>query len=97
MPGVVVHACNPRRLKQEDCEFEASLGYVARPGLTVSLLALVAFFLQPQLPLYFHHPSLFLLLIFTLAACHCVITAGFTTVFAVAMLLSLPPPVTVLP
>jgi hypothetical protein len=26
----MVHACNPRKLRQEDPEFEASLGYIAR-------------------------------------------------------------------
>jgi hypothetical protein len=31
MPGMVVHACNPRKLIQEDCEFQASLGYTAGP------------------------------------------------------------------
>jgi hypothetical protein len=32
-PDIVVHTCNPsdQRLRQEDCEFEASLDYMARP------------------------------------------------------------------
>jgi hypothetical protein len=31
-PGMVVYACNPRlrRLRQEDGEFEANLGYISR-------------------------------------------------------------------
>jgi hypothetical protein len=34
-PGVVVHTCNPAlwRLKQEDREWQANLGYIARPCL----------------------------------------------------------------
>jgi hypothetical protein len=37
--GVVVHACNPRaqKLRQENCEFQASLGYKARPCLKTKL------------------------------------------------------------
>jgi hypothetical protein len=38
-PGVVMHACNPStwKARQEDWNFEASLGYIVRPCLKTEL------------------------------------------------------------
>jgi hypothetical protein len=37
-PGVVIHACNPssQRLRQEDHEFEANLGYIVKSCLKIT-------------------------------------------------------------
>jgi hypothetical protein len=36
-PGMVVHGCNPtlRKVRQEDCEFQISIDYIAQKGLAL--------------------------------------------------------------
>lgn len=48
MPGLVAHACYPstQKLRQEDRQFENSLGYIVRPASFLNV--------SPSLSIWFH-------------------------------------------